>query len=160
MEQPNNITSFPEGKILSQAAASNTEYEDLFNAIYNNDHNYNRKLYSTRPPFFYASPDELIADSLPLIIGYIAIFLLGLVGNLLVILTLGFNRSMRTAINVYFLNLAVSDLLLGLFCMPFTLIGVIHRSFIFGEIMCRIIPYSQGKDNFAQRKTFNVGSSN
>lgn len=40
---------------------------------------------------------------------------------------------------------AVADLLLGVFCMPFTLIGQLLRDFIFGSFMCKIIPYFQGE---------------
>lgn len=72
------------------------------------------------------------------------IFLLAVIGNFLVILTLIQSRRMRTITNLFLLNLAVSDLLLGIFCMPFTLIGKILRDFIFGEIMCRLLPYLQG----------------
>ncbi len=76
---------------------------------------------------------------------YTIIFLLAIIGNLLVILTLVQSRRMRTITNLFLLNLAVSDLLLGIFCMPFTLIGKILRNFIFGEIMCRLLPYLQGE---------------
>lgn len=75
---------------------------------------------------------------------YMIIFLLAVIGNFLVILTLIQSRRMRTITNLFLLNLAVSDLLLGIFCMPFTLIGKILRDFIFGEIMCRLLPYLQG----------------
>ncbi|XP_069952389.1 uncharacterized protein [Cherax quadricarinatus] len=74
---------------------------------------------------------------------YVIIFLLGVVGNTLVIVTLLQNRKMRTITNVFLLNLAFSDLLLGVFCMPFTLVGSLLRDFIFGPIMCRLIPYFQ-----------------
>ncbi|XP_035709242.1 cholecystokinin receptor [Folsomia candida] len=74
---------------------------------------------------------------------YFFIFFLSFFGNLLVILTLIKNRRMRTVTNVLLLNLAISDLLLGVFCMPFTLIGQILRNFIFGHLMCRLIPYFQ-----------------
>ncbi|XP_055617474.1 dopamine D2-like receptor isoform X2 [Toxorhynchites rutilus septentrionalis] len=74
---------------------------------------------------------------------YVIIFLLSVVGNLLVILTLAQNKRMRTVTNVYLLNLAISDLLLGVFCMPFTLVGQVLRKFIFGSIMCKLIPYFQ-----------------
>ncbi|KXJ84287.1 hypothetical protein RP20_CCG013608 [Aedes albopictus] len=74
---------------------------------------------------------------------YAVIFLLSVVGNLLVILTLAQNKRMRTVTNVYLLNLAISDLLLGVFCMPFTLVGQVLRKFIFGSIMCKLIPYFQ-----------------
>lgn len=78
---------------------------------------------------------------------YATILLLAIVGNALVILTLVQNRRMRTITNVFLLNLAVSDILLGVFCMPFTLVGTLLRDFVFGEIMCKFIPYLQGKCN-------------
>uniref|UniRef100_A0A1B6LSS3 Gastrin/cholecystokinin type B receptor n=1 Tax=Graphocephala atropunctata TaxID=36148 RepID=A0A1B6LSS3_9HEMI len=74
---------------------------------------------------------------------YSTIFLLAVVGNCLVILTLIFNQTMRTITNVFLLNLAVSDLLLGVLCMPFTLIGTILRDFVFGDFMCKLIPFLQ-----------------
>lgn len=78
---------------------------------------------------------------------YSVIFLLAVIGNLLVILTLIQSRRMRTITNVFLLNLAVSDLFLGVFCMPFTLVGMLLRDFIFGEIMCKLLPYLQGVFN-------------
>ncbi|XP_055297441.1 cholecystokinin receptor type A-like [Sitodiplosis mosellana] len=74
---------------------------------------------------------------------YATILLLAIVGNALVIMTLVQNRRMRTITNVFLLNLAVSDILLGVFCMPFTLVGTLLRDFVFGEIMCKFIPYLQ-----------------
>ena len=76
---------------------------------------------------------------------YVIIFLLSVVGNILVILTLIQNRRMRTVTNVFLLNLSISDLLLAVFCMPFTLIPLFLRNFIFGEFMCVAIRYLQGK---------------
>lgn len=106
---------------------------------------------------------------------YATILLLAIVGNSLVIMTLVQNRRMRTITNVFLLNLAVSDILLGknhnsllifyqnhfhimmnkkiiyfcyflgVFCMPFTLVGTLLRDFVFGELMCKFIPYLQGK---------------
>ena len=75
---------------------------------------------------------------------YSVIFLLAVIGNSLVILTLVQNKRMRTITNLFLLNLAVSDLFLGVFCMPFTLVGMLLRDFIFGEIMCKLLPYLQG----------------
>jgi len=79
-----------------------------------------------------------------LILPYSIIFLLAIIGNALVIITLGANRQMRSVTNIFLLNLAVSDLLLGVFCMPFTLVGVLLKQFIFGSLMCRLISYLQG----------------
>ncbi|KAH9373653.1 hypothetical protein HPB48_011401 [Haemaphysalis longicornis] len=100
-----------------------------------------------------AQPDVSgAADGLPeaadliLRIGlYSVIFVFAVVGNVLVLVTLVQNKRMRTVTNVFLVNLAVSDLLLGVFCMPFTLIGSVLRNFVFGELMCKFIPYLQGK---------------
>ncbi|XP_033610040.1 cholecystokinin receptor type A isoform X3 [Cryptotermes secundus] len=74
---------------------------------------------------------------------YVVIFVLAIVGNSLVLITLAQNKRMRTVTNVYLLNLAVSDLLLGVFCMPFTLIGQVLRNFVFGAAMCKLISFFQ-----------------
>lgn len=75
---------------------------------------------------------------------YAIIFLLAVIGNSLVILTLVQNKRMRTITNVFLLNLAISDLFLGVLCMPFTLVGTLKRDFVFGEFMCKILPFLQG----------------
>lgn len=81
-----------------------------------------------------------------LLVLYSIIFLLATIGNSLVILTLVQNKRMRTITNLFLLNLAISDLFLGVFCMPFTLLGTLLRNFIFGEFMCKLLPYLQGKN--------------
>ncbi|KAL3233999.1 hypothetical protein MRX96_022756 [Rhipicephalus microplus] len=78
-----------------------------------------------------------------LVAPYAIILLLAVLGNGLVILTLAVNQRMRTVTNLFLLNLAVSDLLLGVFCMPFTLAGVLLREFVFGQLLCNLIPYLQ-----------------
>ncbi|XP_021913919.1 gastrin/cholecystokinin type B receptor-like isoform X3 [Zootermopsis nevadensis] len=74
---------------------------------------------------------------------YVVIFVLSIVGNSLVLVTLAQNKRMRTVTNVYLLNLAVADLLLGVFCMPFTLVGQVLRNFVFGAAMCKLISFFQ-----------------
>lgn len=56
------------------------------------------------------------------IAAYVLIFLLCMVGNTLVCFIVLKNRHMRTVTNMFILNLAVSDLLVGIFCMPTTLV--------------------------------------
>lgn len=56
------------------------------------------------------------------ILAYLLIFLLCMVGNVLVCLIVIENRHMRTVINLFIFNLAVSDLLVGIFCIPITLV--------------------------------------
>uniref|UniRef100_K1PZ04 Gastrin/cholecystokinin type B receptor n=1 Tax=Magallana gigas TaxID=29159 RepID=K1PZ04_MAGGI len=97
-----------------------------------------------RPPVGKWSPPPLTNLELVVVPLYILIFCLAVIGNILVILTLVQNKRMRTVTNVLLLNLAVSDLLLAVFCMPFTVIPMLMRNFIFGGIVCIMIRYFQG----------------
>ena len=80
-----------------------------------------------------------------IIIPYAAIFLLSVVGNSLVVATLARHKKMRTITNMYLLNLSLSDLLLAVFCMPFSLIPMLMREFVFGPVLCVLIRYAQGE---------------
>lgn len=75
---------------------------------------------------------------------YSIIFLLAVVGNLLVITTIVQHKRMRTITNVFLLNLSVSDLLLAVFCMPFTLVPTLMQDFVFGKAVCILVRYMQG----------------
>ncbi|XP_053990016.1 cholecystokinin receptor type A-like isoform X1 [Hylaeus volcanicus] len=95
----------------------------------------------TSPTLAKPGQDNLLENLIiPL---YGTIFLLSVIGNSLVLITLARNKRMRTVTNVYLLNLAVSDLLLGVFCIPFTLLGQILKNFVFGITLCKLIPYFQ-----------------
>ncbi|MBN3303481.1 CCKAR protein, partial [Amia calva] len=75
---------------------------------------------------------------------YSVIFLLSVFGNMLIIIVLIVNKRMRTVTNSFLLSLAVSDLMVALFCMPFTLIPNLLEDFIFGAAMCKIASYFMG----------------
>lgn len=86
-----------------------------------------------------------LLSSESMIVLYSIIFLLSVSGNILVILTLTKIKKMRTITNLFLLNLAVSDLLLSVLCMPFSLVAFLLKDFIFGEPMCILVRYFQGK---------------
>ncbi|XP_061440684.1 cholecystokinin receptor type A [Rhineura floridana] len=75
---------------------------------------------------------------------YSLIFLLSVLGNTLVIIVLIRNKRMRTVTNIFLLSLAISDLMLCFFCMPFTLIPNLLEDFIFGSTVCKITSYFMG----------------
>ncbi|CAI5655789.1 unnamed protein product [Oreochromis niloticus] len=75
---------------------------------------------------------------------YSVIFFLSVFGNLLIIVVLTVNKRMRTVTNTFLLSLAVSDLMMAIFCMPFNLIPSILKDFIFGAAMCKIVTYLMG----------------
>ncbi|KAJ3584274.1 hypothetical protein NHX12_014770, partial [Muraenolepis orangiensis] len=78
------------------------------------------------------------------IVLYVLIFLLSVMGNMLIIVVLALNKRMRTVTNCFLLSLALSDLMMAIFCMPFTLIPNILEDFIFGAAMCKIVAYFMG----------------
>ncbi|XP_060632127.2 cholecystokinin receptor type A [Anolis sagrei] len=78
------------------------------------------------------------------IILYSLIFLLSVLGNTLVMIVLIRNKRMRTVTNIFLLSLAISDLMLCFFCMPFTLIPNLLQDFIFGSTFCKITSYFMG----------------
>lgn len=55
-------------------------------------------------------------------VSYLLIFLVCMVGNGVVCFIVLRSRNMRTVTNLFILNLAISDLLVGIFCMPTTLV--------------------------------------
>ncbi|XP_049599272.1 cholecystokinin receptor type A isoform X2 [Syngnathus scovelli] len=72
---------------------------------------------------------------------YCVIFLIGVAGNSLIIAVLSRNRRMRTVTNLFLLSLAVSDLMVSLVCIPFTLIPNLMRTFIFSDGTCKMVMY-------------------
>ncbi|XP_063271162.1 neuropeptide FF receptor 2 [Prinia subflava] len=78
------------------------------------------------------------------ITSYLLIFLLCMVGNGGVCFIILWSRHMRTVTNLFILNLAVSDLLVGIFCMPTTLLDNIIAGWPFGSLVCKMSGMVQG----------------
>lgn len=55
-------------------------------------------------------------------VSYLLIFVVCMIGNGVVCFIVLRSRNMRTVTNLFILNLAISDLLVGIFCMPTTLV--------------------------------------
>lgn len=64
---------------------------------------------------------------------YVIIFVLALVGNSLVVYIVIRKRTVRTATNIFICSLAVSDLLITFFCIPFTLLQNISSEWLGGK---------------------------
>ena len=65
---------------------------------------------------------SLALDLVPLTIFYILTFLLGLIGNVLVIFSILRYRRMRNVTNIFLTSLATADLLLVMLCVPIKVI--------------------------------------
>ena len=52
----------------------------------------------------------------------------------------------RTPRNIYTVNLAVSGIMLGLFCVPPNMVQILYGgNWHFGEFACKLVPAVQGK---------------
>ncbi|XP_078087297.1 alpha-1A adrenergic receptor-like [Mustelus asterias] len=64
--------------------------------------------------------------------------LFALVGNILVILSVAFNRHLQTTTNYFIINLAIADLLLSTTVIPFSATLEITGYWIFGRVFCDV----------------------
>ncbi|XP_023943808.1 neuropeptide Y receptor type 2 [Bicyclus anynana] len=75
---------------------------------------------------------------------YTIIFIVGIFGNALVCYAVIRNRAMQTVTNLFITNLALSDILLCVFAVPFTPLYTFLGRWVFGGLLCHIMPYAQG----------------
>ena len=66
-----------------------------------------------------------------------------LMGNLAVILVFLFGRRWDSDLSVYLANLAFSDIVLSLFCMPFTMSQVVKHHWPFSDVLCPVVMFLQ-----------------
>ena len=82
-----------------------------------------------------------IADELKLGILKICLFstffVLGLIGNSLVLIGIGLNKGMQTPTNLLIFNLALADILFIIVCIPTTLFGLFGL-WPFAEFGCKL----------------------
>ena len=91
------------------------------------------------------SPTSKVDDQplIGLIVLYSLTTLLSILGNILVIIIFKNGKRSRTDLRPFLINLALSDLLMALFCMPFTFADVIFQTWIFSEPVCPIVLFIQ-----------------
>ena len=69
---------------------------------------------------------------------YGVIFLLGMIGNVMVISVVWRNKTMRNSTNVYLVNLSVADLSVILVCMPAAMLEFYFEDvWHLGDVMCK-----------------------
>lgn len=95
---------------------------------------------------------------------YCLSFLLGFVGNLTSLCVLANRRSRRlagvSATRNLLLNLAVCDLAVVCVCMPITLGSRIYTAWVYGDLLCRAVPFTQAVSVSASVLTLTVISVN
>ncbi|KAI8128253.1 hypothetical protein FF38_08963 [Lucilia cuprina] len=83
--------------------------------------------------------ERVVSTIVPVFFGIIG--LAGLLGNALVILVVVANQQMRSTTNLLIINLAVSDILFVIFCVPFTATDYVLPEWPFGNLWCKFVQY-------------------
>ena len=69
--------------------------------------------------------------------------LLTVCGNITVITVLAFGSRSKTDLTKFLINLALADLLMAFFCMPYTFTTTMLGYWIFGGVMCPLVHFMQ-----------------
>ncbi|XP_013413429.1 G-protein coupled receptor 54 [Lingula anatina] len=89
--------------------------------------------------YAFSFPTELI----PVVVIYGLTFILGVIGNVLVIFSIAWYKRMRNITNLFLLSLAGADLLLVILCVPIKLAVNFSFTWEFGEAVCKLVHYMQ-----------------
>ncbi|XP_070491158.1 RYamide receptor isoform X2 [Chironomus tepperi] len=75
---------------------------------------------------------------------YITIFIISLLGNAMVVFIVCQSSRMQTVTNYFIANLALADMSMAFFCIPFSFISqFVLQYWPFGSLLCRIVNYTQ-----------------
>ncbi|XP_076003777.1 uncharacterized protein LOC142996662 [Genypterus blacodes] len=103
-------------------------------------------------------------STIALTVMYCLSFILGFVGNLMSLRVLTNRRSRRlagvSATRILLVNLAVCDLAVVCVCMPVTLGSQIYTPWVYGDLLCRAVPFTQAVSVSASVLTLTVISVN
>ncbi|XP_020509679.1 galanin receptor 2a [Labrus bergylta] len=80
------------------------------------------------------------AESVLISVGFTLIFLVGTVGNSLVLAVLFRNGQMKTT-NLFILNLGIADLCFIVFCVPFQATIYTLDQWVFGAVVCKVVHF-------------------
>uniref|UniRef100_A0A3B3SKN4 G-protein coupled receptors family 1 profile domain-containing protein n=1 Tax=Paramormyrops kingsleyae TaxID=1676925 RepID=A0A3B3SKN4_9TELE len=102
--------------------------------------------------------------TIALTVMYILSFVVGFVGNIMSIKVLTGKRSKRlrgvSATQTFLINLAVCDLMVVCICMPITLGHKIYTAWVYGDFLCRAVPFIQATSVSASVLSLTVISVN
>lgn len=88
----------------------------------------------------YEVPTEVVVF---LSIAYGGISFIAVVGNILVIWIVATTRQMHTVTNMYIANLALADVTIGMFCIPFQFQAALLQRWNLPDFMCAFCPFVQ-----------------
>ncbi|XP_075045624.1 pyroglutamylated RF-amide peptide receptor isoform X1 [Mixophyes fleayi] len=98
-------------------------------------------LYQLQPLVYI--PELPVRTKIAFVTVCVLIFVLALFGNSLVLYVVTRSKAMRTVTNIFICSLALSDLLIAFFCIPFTLLQNISSNWLGGAFACKMVPFVQ-----------------
>ncbi|KAM6150517.1 neuropeptide Y receptor type 6-like [Erethizon dorsatum] len=106
---------------------------------------YKNSAKSNNSAFFHFESCQLPSLTLPLLlIAYTVVLIMGLCGNLsLIIIIFKKQREAQNVTNILIANLSLSDILVCIMRIPFTVIYTLMDHWIFGDTMCKLTSYVQ-----------------
>ncbi|XP_058476890.1 pyroglutamylated RF-amide peptide receptor isoform X1 [Solea solea] len=121
-------------KITPEALQEMLHYYNLSRQQFINTYNIQPLVYVPELPY---------SAKTTFVVMYVVIFVLALTGNSLVIYIVVKKRAIQTATDIFICSLAVSDLLITFFCIPFTLLQNISSEWFGGVLVCKTVPFVQ-----------------
>ena len=110
-----------------------TESHYLNNSLSNNDK--------------FAIPNSEYNWQMSQILFYVLTFIIGIIGNLLVIFVILMNRKLKTVTNMYLLHLAITDFIY-LLSIPFAIVALVKHKWVFNLLLCKVFWLFNGIHQF------------
>ncbi|KAE9414351.1 hypothetical protein Angca_005226 [Angiostrongylus cantonensis] len=104
----------------------------------------------------FPDPSSSLYAIVPFSVIYLIFFILGLAGNVILIIVTMKNKVLQSVQNMFILNLAASDIIMCLLSLPITPVTNIYKNWYFGNVLCHLIPCVQGVSIFIC--TFSLGA--
>ncbi|VDM61727.1 unnamed protein product [Angiostrongylus costaricensis] len=104
----------------------------------------------------FPDPSSSLYAIVPFSVIYLIFFILGLAGNIILIIVTMKNKVLQSVQNMFILNLAASDVIMCLLSLPITPVTNIYKNWYFGNVLCHLIPCVQGVSIFIC--TFSLGA--
>ncbi|KAM9838007.1 pyroglutamylated RF-amide peptide receptor [Aulostomus maculatus] len=134
MASPSTESRQESTKITPEVLQEMLQYYNLSRQEFINTYNIQPLVYVPELPY---------SAKTTFVIMYVVIFVLALAGNSLVIYIVVKKRAVQTATDIFICSLAVSDLLITFFCVPFTLLQNISSEWFGGVLVCKTVPFVQ-----------------
>jgi hypothetical protein len=150
-----SIAFYVANTLSSYSSTSNNQIDNHFSSNMHNDQSKeslnvggSSASYDSRPDLDNIDSKLNEFEEKCIMIVFLLVIVCGFFGNILVIWTVIFNKHMRTTSNMFILNLAISDLTLCIFSIPFNAYKTLRHSWIFGSFMCKFAPFFQATNVF------------